>query len=222
MIAREGFPFIIGVLLAMVVYEFAPEKLVLSILSLMLVLFVWFFRNPHRMPANNSDGAVVSPASGKVLEIEEFAEFEGSTYKKVGIFMNIFNVHVNRIPVDGEVESVNHRDGRYLPADKANASIENEQNITTINTKYGKVVVKQIAGLVARRCVTYVKAGEKVYAGQELGIIKFSSRVDIYLPTTFELKVKVGDKVESCDYLAQYLGEDAKVSVVTNNAEQHN
>lgn len=193
MIAKEGFSYVtIAGGLFLIVF-FLPKWFFTILFLSLTVLFIIFFRDPERdIPIE--DGIVVSGADGKIVEISE-EEIDGEKFKKISVFMNIFNVHVNRVPVDGEVVSVVHKPGKFLSADKKESSFVNEQNIITIQSKYGKVIVKQVAGFVARRTVSYLQPGDKVKLGDRLGIIKFSSRVDHYLPISAKINVDLDDVV---------------------------
>jgi phosphatidylserine decarboxylase len=195
LIAKEGFPFIIVALVSFFVLLIFP-KWFLVLLSLMcFVFFLVFFRDPERTvpPFEN---IAVSAADGKVVEIKDEL-VDGVTYKKVSVFMNVFNVHVNRMPVTGTVVKVEHRPGKFLAADKPESSIENEQNLIYVESKYGNMIFKQVAGLVARRTVCYAKENEMLQIGDRLGIIKFSSRVDHYFPEGTFIAVGLNDHVKA-------------------------
>jgi len=157
----------------------------------------WFFRNPHRA-VPSLPGAVVSPADGRVMVIAEEFEptFLKAPAKRISIFLSIFNVHVQRSPVSGSVEWVVHSPGKFFAAWKSEASVENERQAIAIQWEHGKVLVHQIAGLIARRIVGWVKPGSAVAAGDRLGMIKFGSRVDVFLPASVDVAVKVGDRVK--------------------------
>ncbi|MCX8084679.1 MAG: phosphatidylserine decarboxylase [Calditerrivibrio sp.] len=193
MIAKEGFSYVtISGTLFLIVF-FLPKWFFTLLFFSLTVLFLIFFRDPERdIPIEK--GIAVSGADGKVVEIGE-EELNGEKFLKISVFMNVFNVHVNRVPVDGEVVSVEHRPGKFISADKKESSFVNEQNVITINSQYGKVVVKQVAGFIARRTVSYLKPGDKVRLGDRLGIIKFSSRVDHYFPLTAKVNVQMDDVV---------------------------
>ncbi|MGA1845848.1 phosphatidylserine decarboxylase family protein [Deferribacter abyssi] len=195
MIAKEGFPFILTAVVAFLVVLVISKQLLLLMIIILLALFVWFFRDPERdIPP--FEGIVVSPADGKVVDISE-EKVDEQEFKKISIFMNVFDVHVNRVPLTGEVVSVEHKPGKFLAANRPESSIENEQNIIKIITEYGNVIVKQVAGLVARRTVSYLNTGDKVLIGERLGIIKFSSRVDLYLPMNAHVVVELNDRVKA-------------------------
>ena len=154
-----------------------------------------FFRDPVRsIPSEKS--IVVAPADGKVVKIEYINDSNiGESSQLVSIFLNVFNVHVNRVPIDGLVESVERKHGRFLAAFNHIASDENEQVITIINNESGKYKIKQIAGLIARRILCYAKEDMKLNKGDRLGFIRFGSRTDIIMPKKITLKVEVGQKV---------------------------
>lgn len=195
MFAKEGYPFILTALAVFLIIFFLPKGLLTFLSLAVLGLLLWFFRDPERdIPP--FDEIAVSAADGKVIDIAE-TEFEGRTYNKISVFMNIFNVHVNRMPVAGTVTGIRHKPGSFIPADRPDAGDRNEQNVIYVDTEYGPMVVKQIAGLVARRTVCYWKKGDKVCFGDRLGIIKFSSRVDLFLPKSFDIIVKNGDIVKA-------------------------
>lgn len=196
MFAKEGYPFILTALVIFVVIFILPKSLLTLLALAVLALFLWFFRDPERdIPP--FDEIAVSAADGKVIDVQEDAEFEGKTYNKLSVFMNVFNVHVNRMPITGTITEIRHKPGSFVPADRPEAGDRNEQNIIHTDTAYGPMVIKQIAGLVARRTVCYWDKGDKVCFGDRLGIIKFSSRVDLYLPKSFDIIVKNGDIVKA-------------------------
>jgi len=198
-IISEGFPFIIPLGLVTVIV-FVAGFTWIAVLLLFLTLFViWFFRNPERtMPENPLQ--LISPADGKVSGIDEVAseEHPDRTLMKISIFMNIFDVHVNRIPLSGEVLSIRYKPGKFLSADLDKASVFNERNTVLIRTEDGREIrVVQIAGLIARRIVCWLKEGMKVTKGERFGLIRFGSRVELFLPRGTMLRVKKGDKVRA-------------------------
>jgi phosphatidylserine decarboxylase len=141
------------------------------------------------------DQVVIAPADGKVVLIEDVDEpaFMGGRAHRISIFMNVFNVHVNRYPVSGTVRYVQYNPGKFLNAAAEKSSTENEQMSVGIETSRGRVLTRQIAGLIARRIVTYSKIGETVNQGDRMGLIRFGSRVDIFLPMSAVVKAKIGD-----------------------------
>ncbi len=157
-----------------------------------LALFVFsFFRDPERVIPTDS-GTVVSPGDGRVVVVTD-EEHEGRAGKRVSIFLAVWNVHVNRSPAAGTITKLEYRPGKFLAAMRERASLENEQNIFTLTTDAGEIVFKQIAGLIARRVVSWKKAGEKVSRGERIGLVRFGSRVDLWVPKEAEILVKVGE-----------------------------
>jgi len=167
----------------------------LAVLPLLLAaFFLWFFRDPERrIPA--IQGAVVSPADGKVTDISVIEE-NGERCTRISIFLNVFNVHVNRSPVSGVIENVRYQKGKFGNAMGAASADQNEQNIVTLRGDAGTVVFKQIAGLLARRIVFTKKVGDTLERGERVGLIKFGSRTDVIFPATAEMKVRLGDNVK--------------------------
>lgn len=152
-----------------------------------------FFRDPERK-ITPDPGAIVAPADGRVVVITDEAN-AGRPGTRMSIFLAIWNVHVNRSPADGVITKVDYRPGKFLAAWDANASAQNEQNIFTLSTPHGDIEFKQIAGLVARRVVSWKKANDAVAKGERIGLVRFGSRVDLWVPQGSELLVKVGDTV---------------------------
>ena len=171
----------------------------LSVILWGLVVFViYFFRDPEREIPTGM-GIVVSPADGTVIGIDEIKEpeFFRTKTKRVIIFLSPFNVHVNRAPYDGEVKYFRYHRGRFLVASKPAASTENEQSIIGLETSDGKIVFKQIAGILARRIVCQIREGHRVRRGERFGIIKFGSRMEVFLPLHSEIKVRLREKVKA-------------------------
>jgi len=155
-----------------------------------LALFcLYFFRDPERVTPLGD--LIISPADGKVVAVVPVS----ATETRISIFLNVFNVHVNRTPVPGRIAEVAYQKGKFLVASHEAASSENEQNTLTVDGPSGRVVCKQIAGLIARRIVCYKKAGDSVAAGERIGYIKFGSRMDVIFGPEYKVAVKVGDKV---------------------------
>lgn len=196
-LAPEGYPFILVFLgLTVLAGLFTPWG---ALLPFVLTLFmVYFFRDPERTTPGG-DNILVVPADGKVILIQKVYEekFLKGDALEVSIFMSPLNVHVNRAPCDGIVASVVHTPGRFLSAFKHEASLQNENIAMLMNTKYGNVLVRQVAGFLARRAVCRVKPGASLVKGERYGIIKFSSRLDIYLPLNTQIRVKLGDRVKA-------------------------
>lgn len=196
-VAREGYPFIvIAVSLSVLLFYFVGIKT--GAASLILPLFVInFFRDPERSPPDRED-AVVSPADGTVISIDEVDEkryFLNRRVKRICIFMSVFNVHVNRVPVSGRVKEVRYHPGKFLIGYAEKASLDNEQNAIVIEARGREILFVQIAGFVARRIVCYLKGGEQVERGERFGLIRFGSRVDVYLPLDSEICVSLKEKV---------------------------
>ena len=198
--AREGYPFI-GIAMALAVAAFAlalaRRSWSLWLLALVLtVLALWvayFFRDPERTGERGAN-LVVAPADGKLIMITEVdvPAFVGGRATRLSIFMNVFNVHVNRYPVGGTVRYVHYNPGKFLNAAVEKSSIENEQSSVGIESGPHRILVRQIAGLVARRIVTYSREGDQVKQGDRMGLIRFGSRVDVFLPVNARLRVKLG------------------------------
>ncbi len=168
---------------------------VLAIVPLLLAaFFLWFFRDPERrIPA--IQGAIVSPADGKITDISVL-QHDGETLTRISIFLNVFDVHVNRSPVTGVIEDVQYKKGKFGNAMDAASAESNEQNIVTVRADAGQLVFKQIAGLLARRIVFTKKVGDTVERGERVGLIKFGSRTDVIFAADAEMKVRVGDRVK--------------------------
>jgi len=203
-IAREGIPFVLFSLARAAVVGAAglwiPWLWWFEIFFGLLFLFVLnFFRDPERaIPVD--EASVVSPADGRVIKagVERDERFLGADVLKICIFMNVFNVHVNRSPASGTVTKVVYNPGKFFNASFDKASLENEQNAVFLRTPQGRVIVfNQIAGLIARRIVCHVRSGSELAKGARFGMIRFGSRVDVYLPKDCALAVKVGDKVNA-------------------------
>jgi phosphatidylserine decarboxylase len=199
--AREGLLFIaIAALIAVGTFAFAlnrrswPLWLAAVLLIVIAIWVAYFFRDPERTGARG-EHLVISPADGKVVQITEVDEpsFLKEKALRVSIFMNVFNVHVNRYPVSGVVRYLHYNPGKFLNAAHDKASLENEQSSVGIESGSNRVLVRQIAGLIARRIVTYSTNGARVQQGDRMGIIRFGSRVDVFLPTTARPRVHVGE-----------------------------
>jgi phosphatidylserine decarboxylase len=151
---------------------------------------LYFFRDPERAIP---EGAAVSPADGKIVAVVP----DSAGANRVSIFLNIFDVHVNRTPIAGKITCIKYKTGQFLVASKEDASHSNEQNIITVEGGGSKIVFKQIAGLIARRIICYKKAGDVVDAGERIGLIKFGSRVDVFLGPEWQVAVNVGERVSA-------------------------
>ena len=206
-IVREGFPFIIGFgVLALALSWMGLGGLAAA--SFAVTLFVaFFFRNPERTVPTEK-GLLVSPADGRVLNVEE-VQVDGlltGRFRKISIFMNVFNVHVNRAPYSGRVERVEYYSGKFLSADLDKASADNEKNTLLIRTEEGKAFLTiQIAGLIARRIVCWVGEGVDVVRGQRFGLICFGSRLEVVLPLESKILVQAGQTVRAGETPLGYL-----------------
>ncbi len=213
--AREGLPFIgiamtlaLATLIAAVMLRSWPLWL-LAFVFIVLALWVsYFFRDPERS-GERGGGIVIAPADGRVVMISEVDEpaFIHGKALRISIFMNVFNVHVNRYPVSGTVRFVHYNPGKFLNAATDKSSLENEQSSVGIESGSRRILVRQIAGLVARRIVTYSREGDQVEQGERMGIIRFGSRVDVFLPTTARAAVKVGDNTAAGSSVIAHLAD---------------
>ena len=200
-VAREGLVFIgLGVVLAAsalvaaILLRSWPLWLLAFALMIVALWVAYFFRDPERT-GERGGGLVIAPADGRIVmitEVDEPAFLHGKALR-ISIFMNVFNVHVNRYPVSGTVRFVHYNPGKFLNAATDKSSLENEQMSVGIEDGSLRVLVRQIAGLVARRIVTYGREGDQVEQGERMGIIRFGSRVDVFLPTSATATVKVGE-----------------------------
>ena len=171
---------------------------VATVSTILFLLILNFFRSPFRRFPYDSEGLVIAPADGTIVAIEEVMENEILHRKclQISIFMSVFNVHANWFPVNGTVKHVSHNTGRFMAAYLPKSSTENERSAVVITTKNGvDVLARQIAGALARRIVTYAKVGEKCHVDEQMGFIKFGSRVDVYLPVGTEVLIEMDQKV---------------------------
>jgi phosphatidylserine decarboxylase len=191
---KEGYYFGVPLLLAGGAALFLRWNIAAGVL-IFLALFVFsFFRNPDRVIPSDP-GAIVSPGDGRVVVVQD-EEYAGVPGKRISIFLAVWNVHVNRSPATGSITKMEYRPGKFAPAMRASASTENEQNVFTLCTFAGDIVFKQIAGLIARRVVSWKKAGDWVVGGERIGLVRFGSRVDLWVPRDVEVLVKVGQNVK--------------------------
>lgn len=209
-IAWEGIPFIItGIGLTFIVIILNWDSLAIPLAALTLFT-IYFFRDPERTHVND-ERAVFTPADGKVLSIENL---HNGDYRlkdkviKISIFMSIFNAHINRVPIKGKIAQLSYHPGKFFSANRDKASLYNEHNIVTLETdNKKKIIFVQIAGLIARRIACWVKKGDYVETGQRFGLIRFGSRLEVYLPPDSEIKVKKGEKVKAGQTIIGYLSE---------------
>lgn len=206
-IAKEGYPFIF--ISAFITLIFALSGFTIgAYVGIALTTFILcFFRDPERFTPEKSH-IVVSPADGKVIAVSTIQDdqYLHNEVIKVSIFMNIFNVHVNRVPISGKVERVAYTPGKFYAADSKMGLLLNEKCATIVDTEFDKkIVFIQVAGLVARRIVNWLQLDEKVSKGDRFGLIRFGSRVDVYLPVDTAVAVEVGDKVRAGESALAYL-----------------
>jgi len=191
---RDGIYYALGMLLVSGLTGWLTHSPPLILVPLLLAaFFLWFFRDPERViPAG--EGLVVSPADGKVTDVS-LTQMDGAPYTRISIFLNVFDVHVNRSPIGGIIRSAVYKKGHFGNAMAASSAADNEQNIVTLEGEGITVVFKQIAGVLARRIVFNHKPGETLARGQRVGLIKFGSRTDVLFPQPSEIKVQPGDRV---------------------------
>lgn len=194
-------PTLVISLILFAAWAYSSESIILSsaaIFFLLSLFFVFFFRDPERK-APSGENLILSSADGKVILIKPFEnqDFVGKKGTRVSVFMSVFDVHVNRAPVSGKIKYFKYNPGKFHPAFKDKASSENEQTELGLENERGKIILKQIAGIIARRIVCKVKPGDLVKAGQRFGMIKFGSRVDLFLPENVEIKVELNQKVKA-------------------------
>ena len=205
MFHKEGYTIIISsfliialIILGMEYYSIKHSKLIATVLLILLVLILQFFRNP-KININSSENYVLSPADGKIVIIKKVfePEFFNDERIQVSVFMSPLNVHVTRYPLSGKVIFSKYHPGKYLVAWHPKSSTKNERTTIVIeNKKFGNILYRQIAGAVARRIINYAKVSERVIQGKDAGFIKFGSRIDIFLPLDANLKVKLNEKVK--------------------------
>jgi len=200
LIVFEGLPFIVAFGVLTLIAVFFLEQLWIAAFFLFATVFtIWFFRNPERH-APEDEKLIISPADGKVIRIDEDFNHEllSQPCRKVSIFMNIFNVHVNRAPYSGTVSMIRYYPGSFLSANLDKASEKNERNAVLIRTADGKEVLTiQIAGLIARRIVCWVREGAYLNKGERFGMIRFGSRLEVFMPKEARISVTVGDNVKA-------------------------
>lgn len=206
-VAKEGIPFIAFAMLLSLVFALLQYTL-LCFSALTLTAFVlYFFRDPERIASDDED-ALISPADGKVILIEKVFDekYVKEHVYKVSIFMNVFNVHVNRIPFPGKVSRVIYTPGTFYSANTEKSSLANESCAVIMDTYNGKkMAVVQIAGLIARRIVCWVGRGDELTKGERFGLIRFGSRVDLYLPLQTQFEISKGQKVRAGETVLGYL-----------------
>lgn len=207
-VAKEGFVFILPLGLLSILLWLGSLTLPASVAAVLLMFMLYFFRDPERGIPTGED-IIVSPADGKIMEITtDKDQFLTKTYTRITIFLSVFNVHINRAPIGGKVKKQRYDPGKMLAAFNPKASKENEQNTLLFSNDKGSILVKQITGLIARRIVCWANVGDDYLLGQRFGLIRFGSRVDIFVPNGTRLKVKPGDHVKGALSIIGYLPEN--------------
>lgn len=196
-IAKEGAIFYLPSLALFLITLVLGWWLASLFFLLLTVAFLFFFRDPERQPPPG-ENLVLSPADGKVIKIEEFSNHEeiSGPGRVISIFLSLLDVHFTRSPLEARVGKVDYQPGKFFPAYREEASSQNESNSLVLETDSGRVFLKQMVGVAARRIKCYVKPGDRVAAGQKIGLMYFGSRVDLYLPAAVELKVSLNQKVK--------------------------
>lgn len=221
-LAREGWPFIvIAVFLALLIHSLSSFSFALPF-YIIAAFVVQFFRDPAR-EIPSQEGAVLSPADGRVIVVEKARDvYANRDALKISVFMNVFNVHSNRMPVDGEVIAANYFVGKFFNADLAKASDQNERNALVIRTTDNQIVTSvQVAGLIARRILCHVAVGFVGKRGDRYGFIRFGSRVDVYLPLDAQPNVSIGDIVSASSTILATLAVRKKESSMTVDVEKN-
>ena len=216
---RDGYIYGLSLLAVGAVLAWATGTWVWSIVPVLLALFfLWFFRDPQREIPQGA-GLIVSPADGLVTETVRFETLQGPR-QRISIFLNVFDVHVNRSPIAGELTAVRYQKGKFLNAMNQESADRNEQNIVTVQGEGMEIVFKQIAGLIARRIIFNYREGDRVERGQRVGLIKFGSRTDIIIPAEAEIRVKVGERVKGGSSIIAELPDSELAVGVTNHLKR--
>ena len=204
-IAKEGYMFILPLAVLTGIFWALSWLWIAGLFGGQFLFVTWFFRDPERSIPEDPN-SIVSPGDGKVVEIvPEKDPLLDEVYTRVSIFLNVFNVHVNRVPISGKIQATRYNPGKFLNAASHKASLDNEQSAILLNNGHVTILVKQIAGLIARRIVCWAKEGDEYQRGQRFGLIRFGSRVDIFLPEGTDIKVAMGDIVSGGSSIIGYL-----------------
>ncbi len=206
-VAKEGYPFILMAAFAAIIAAQLDCGIVALFFGAVTFFVVYFFRDPERVIPNDPRG-VVSPADGRIIVIEKVKDdrFLHERALKISIFMSVLNVHVNRIPYEAVVNDVQYQSGQFFPADQARASFENESNTLILGIDGDeRMAVVQVAGILARRIVCWAEVGDKLRKGQRFGMIRFGSRLDVYLPLRTQVEVSVGQRTIAGQTILGYL-----------------
>jgi phosphatidylserine decarboxylase len=205
---RDGYYYALALIAAALLVGWFARPAWAVIPLFLAAFFLWFFRDPERV-IPGAAGAVVSPADGKVTAVSVAGNAEKQT--RISIFLNVFDVHVNRAPIAGVIRDIRYQRGKFLNAMNERSAEQNEQNVVTVEGD-GLVVFKQIAGLLARRIVFHPKVGDHVERGQRVGLMKFGSRVDVLLDPAAHVRVKIGDRVRGGESILAYLQPKAELA----------
>ena len=220
---KEGYYFGLPLLVLGAAAYFFHWVIVATVLACLALFVFSFFRDPERA-IPSEPGAIVSPGDGRVVVVTD-EDYAGLPGKRISIFLAVWNVHVNRAPAAGIITKMEYRPGKFLAAMRERASMENEQNVFTLSTDAGEMVFKQIAGLIARRVVSWKKAGERVARGERIGLVRFGSRVDVWVPRDADILVRVGENVKGgSSVLAHWLPKTSTSSLgreQTSDAESN-
>src|SRR5580765_7770185 len=200
---RDGYLYAAPLLAAAILLGWLTSPVWAIIPVLLSCFFLWFFRDPERAIPQDP-GAIVSPGDGKVTDVSTIS-VAGQKQTRLSIFLNVFNVHVNRSPIAGVIRDIRYQRGKYLNAMNVASADQNEQNIVTVEGDGQTVIFKQIAGLLARRIVFHPKVGDRLERGQRVGLIKFGSRVDVIFDPSASVNVKIGDHVKGGATVLAYL-----------------
>ncbi len=217
---RDGYLYALPLIAAALLLGWLTSPFWAIIPMLLACFFLWFFRDPERA-IPSAPGAIVSPGDGKVTDISTI-DVGNEKRMRFSIFLNVFNVHVNRSPIAGVVRDVSYHRGKYLNAMNVASADQNEQNIVTVEGEDQTVVFKQIAGLLARRIVFNPKIGDRLERGQRVGLIKFGSRVDVVLDASARVNVKVGDHVKGGATVLAYLEAQGSLTSVRAGVTERN
>lgn len=207
-VAREGIPFILAGLGLSLLLFYGGLHFLATLVGILSLFVIYFFRDPERI-SDAPDNAVLTPADGRILDIRDLNDSDnpmGEAAVKISIFMSVFNVHVNRVPMGGRISEIAYNPGKFFSANLDKASERNENNRITLNTGKGRqILFIQIAGLIARRIVCWINEQDYVKAGQRCGLIRFGSRLDLYLPLESRIIIQQGDRVKAGETIIGYL-----------------
>lgn len=213
---RDGYYYALALIAAALFVGWFASPWLAVVPLLLAVFFLWFFRDPERI-IPNAAGALVSPADGKVTDVSAF-NWSGEKKTRISIFLNVFDVHVNRSPIAGIVRDVRYKRGKFLNAMNETSAEQNEQNVVELEGDGQRIVFKQIAGLLARRIVFRPKIGDRLERGQRIGMMKFGSRMDVVFDASAAVKVKVGDRVRGGESILAYLPVQRELATAAHPA----